>query len=269
MNRPLYDQLVRYYEVLEGRDWVSETNLIASVLEAHRCESVVDLGCGTGYHARSLAKLGFETTGVDISRQNIRFAKEKAMEEGAGVDFVVGSYYGYRPAKSPDAALCMNWSIPVKDGELRRFFDNTYSMLRPGGLLIFDYEKVDEIVWDDVGKPIFEWWNVEEELVVRVSVGVMESNVLSSRDVYAIYTKGYRSGLPDEKLRYKATAEANGVRMYKDHSFVRFFSPPEIRRLARASGFKVVANLVLPRKKYKRSYAVLEKIEGTRKPSQV
>jgi SAM-dependent methyltransferase len=263
LNRPLYDQLVRYYEVLEGRDWVGETDLIASVLDAHQCRSVVDLGCGTGYHARSLARLGFETSGVDISRQNIRFAKEKAMEEGADVDFVVGSYYGYRPVKSPDAALCMNWSIPVKDGELRRFLDNTHSMLRPGGLLIFDYEKVEEIVWDDVGKPNFEWWDVEGELVVRVSVGMIESNVLSSRDVYAIYPKRYRPGPPDEKLRYKATAEANDVRIYRDHSFVRFFSPREIRRLARASGFKVVANLVLPRKKYRRSYAVLEKIKGT------
>ena len=44
MNRPLYSQLVAYYELVEGRDWKSEVNLIGSVLTNYGSESVVDLG---------------------------------------------------------------------------------------------------------------------------------------------------------------------------------------------------------------------------------
>lgn len=261
MDRPLYNQLVRYYELLEGRDWRSELSLVASVLEEHECKSIVDLGCGTGYHVRSLTKLGFRATGVDISARNIRCAKKKAAEEGIHTRFVVGSYYEYHPAKSFDAALCLNWSIPVRDGEVRRFLDNAYSLLRPGGLLIFDYEKVSELAWNDVGKPILDSWDLNKELVVRVSVGQVDSNVLSSRDVYVIYPKHHETKSPDENSRYKAVSEGKDVQIYVDHSFVRFFSLAEIRRFARASGFRMVANLVLPRRQYRHNYAALEKVE--------
>ena len=76
------------------------------------------------------------------------------MEENVRPSFVVGSYYEYRPTESFDSALCLNWSIPVKDNEVKRFLNNTYSLLRPGGLLIFDFERVSQIVWSDVGKAI-------------------------------------------------------------------------------------------------------------------
>jgi len=259
VDRPLYSQLVCYYELLEGRDWKSEINLIASVLEDNECKSVVDLGCGTGYQVRSLARLGFRTTGVDISARNIRFAKKKATEEGIHPRFVVGSYYEHHPVKSYDAALCLNWSIPVKDGDIRRFLDNTHSLLRSGGLLIFDYEKVSDLAWDDVGKPILDSWDLDKELVVRVSVGQVGSNVLSSRDIYVIYPKHHEPELPNENSRYKAVNEGKDFQIYVDHSFVRFFSLAEIRRFARVSGFKMVADLVLPGRHYKRSYATLKK----------
>lgn len=259
MDRPLYNQLARYYESLEGRDWNGEVKLVASVLRHHGCRSVVDLGCGTGYQARSLTKMGFGATGLDISRQNIRFAKKKAEEEGVSTRFIAGSYYGYRPVKSFDAALCLNWSIPVKDAEVRRFLDNASSLLRPGGLLIFDYEKVSEIAWKDVGKPTFESWEMGNELVVRVCVGQVESNVLSSRDIYVVLPKQQASESPTESHRYDAITNRKDARIYKDHSYVRFFSLQQIRHFATNSGFRMVANHALPRKQYKRNYAVLRK----------
>jgi 2-polyprenyl-3-methyl-5-hydroxy-6-metoxy-1,4-benzoquinol methylase len=118
MQRPLYNQLVDYYELLEGRDWRSEINLIASILRHNRCRSLIDLGCGTGYHVRALAKLGFTASGIDISKQNIEFARKKAAKERGRPRFVVGSYYEYRSEDSVDAALCLNWSIPIRDNEV-------------------------------------------------------------------------------------------------------------------------------------------------------
>jgi SAM-dependent methyltransferase len=260
MDRPLYSQLVAYYELIEGRDWKSEINLITSIMRDHQCRSLVDLGCGPGYHVRALTSLGFRATGIDISKQNIRFARKRAEEENIRPRFVVGSYYEYRPAESFDVALCLNWSIPVRDDEVKRFLDNTYSLLRPRGLLIFDFERISQVVWSDVGKAITESWDQERKLIVRVSVGRMFSNVLYSRDVYIIYPKSSEPMLPNERSRYEAVKKSNHVQIYVDNSCVRFFSMSEIRAFARHSGFKVIANLVLPRTRYKRNYAVLKKI---------
>jgi len=259
MNRPLYSQLVSYYELIEGRDWQKEINLLRSILREHQCKSIIDLGCGTGFHARALTKLGFEMTGIDISKQNVLFARRKAKEENVQPSFVVGSYYEYTPSTRFDSALCLNWSIPVKDGEVKRFLDNTHSLLRPRGLLVFDFELVSQIVWNDVGTAITDWWDQNGKLIVRVSVGQMASNVLYSKDVYLIYKKYNKESQPDEKLRYKASNPH--VEMYVDRSCVRFFSMREIGKFATRSGFRVIGNFLLPRSKYKRNYVVLEKID--------
>lgn len=259
MDRPLYNQLVPYYELVEGRDWQSEIRLIASFLRSRGSESVVDLGCGTGYHVRALTKLGFKVAGVDISKQNILFARRMAKVENVHPHFIVGSYYEYHPPGVFDAALCLNWSIPVRNDQVKRFLDNTNSFLRHGGYLIFDYERISQIAWGDVGKPITESWNLGRELVVRVSVGRLISNVLYSEDVYILYSKSSKLTEPSERSRYEA-ADTGNVRIFIDNSCVRFFSVSELRKFAKQSGFRVVANFHLPRMKYDRNYTVLMKI---------
>jgi SAM-dependent methyltransferase len=260
MDRPLYSQLVTYYELVEGRDWQSEIRLLSSVLKKHACKSIVDLGCGTGYHVRALSKLRFRATGIDISKHNIRFAKRKTEEERGTSSFVVGSYYDFHPRCRFDAAICLNWSIPVRNDEVKRFLDNTYSLLRPGGILVFDFEKVSEIVWSDVGKAITESWDQAGRAIVRVSVGQIVSNVLCSRDVYLIYWKLSGSKLPDERSRYEVVKKSMQVQTYIDRSCVRFFSTSEIKDFAQRSGFKVIERFVLPRDRYKRTYAVLKRV---------
>jgi SAM-dependent methyltransferase len=260
MNRPLYNELVAHYELIEGRDWRSETDLITSILRKHESRSIVDLGCGTGYHVRALAKRGFHATGIDISEQNIQFARKEAKRQRVDPHFLVDSYYAYRPGEKFDAALCLNWSIPVTDDGLREFLNNTNALLGNGGVLIFDFERISQIVWKDVGKAMMDSWEHGGELVVRVSVGEMVSNVLYSRDVYAIYPKHSRPTLPNEKARYKAALRSDLVRVYVDRSYVRFFTLQEIRCFGKYSGFRLADNFALPGNRYKRNYAVLKKI---------
>ena len=260
MRRPLYDELVPYYEVIEGRDWRGEVKLIVSILRENASETVIDLGCGPGYHVRALSKYGFKVTGVDISMPNILFARNSARREKTHPEFVVGSYYNYRPRENVDACLCLNWSIPTRDDELHRFLRNTRFMLRVGGLLILDYERVSDIVWKDLGKPVVSSWNLGELMIVRVSVGQMISNVLHSRDVYILYPKRSRPRIPNEAARYGPKRGSNSLKVYVDSSYVRFFSLPELRRFAVRSGFRLIENHVLPRNGYKRNYAVLKKV---------
>jgi SAM-dependent methyltransferase len=260
MYRPLYDQLVPYYDLVEGRDWRGEVRLVACVLRKHGSETVVDLGCGPGYHVRALAKLGFNVVGVDISPRNILFARKRARQEHVHPRFVVGNYYNYQPRQTADATLCLNWSIPTRDDELRRFLNNTRSILRIGGLLILDYERIAEIVRKDLGRPMVNSWNVKGLVIVRVSVGSLVSNVLHSRDIYILYPHRNQTRSPDEAARYSRVRSSGLVQVYVDVSHVRFFSIPELRHFAVQSGFRLIENHVLPRNGYKRNYAVFERV---------
>lgn len=48
----------------------------------------VDLGCGAGQHTRSLARLGFDITGIDLSPEAIRLARKGAKKEDLSIQFV-------------------------------------------------------------------------------------------------------------------------------------------------------------------------------------
>ena len=48
---------------------------------------VIDIGCGTGRHAIELTKRGYSVTGVDLSGNQIKRAREKAQEAGVVIDF--------------------------------------------------------------------------------------------------------------------------------------------------------------------------------------
>ena len=45
--------------------------------------SILDIGGGTGRYSIYLAQLGYDVTLVDLSDENVKFAKEKAKELGA------------------------------------------------------------------------------------------------------------------------------------------------------------------------------------------
>ena len=54
---------------------------------------ILDLGCGTGWTSRFLARAGYAVKGVDIAEEAVAAARELAADEGlAGVEFSVGDY---------------------------------------------------------------------------------------------------------------------------------------------------------------------------------
>src|SRR5262245_55531714 len=128
--------------------------------------AMLDLGCGTGRHARSLAAHGFDVTGLDLSgasiaqakrheAPNLRFCRHD-MREPFGVDafdhvFSLFTSFGY-------------FDDPADN---LRVVGNVANALRPGGTLVLDYLNAayaeahlvpDEVVVrDDVTYRIFRW----------------------------------------------------------------------------------------------------------------
>jgi ubiquinone/menaquinone biosynthesis C-methylase UbiE len=59
-------------------------------MENHAPGRALDLGCGTGTNAITLAKHGWEVTGIDFANRAIRIARQKAQEAGLNVEFLTG-----------------------------------------------------------------------------------------------------------------------------------------------------------------------------------
>ena len=58
-------------------------------IENHPAGRALDLGCGTGTNVITLAKHGWEVTGVDYVGRAIRKAKKKAQQAGVSVELLV------------------------------------------------------------------------------------------------------------------------------------------------------------------------------------
>ncbi|MBN1913670.1 MAG: class I SAM-dependent methyltransferase [Candidatus Omnitrophica bacterium] len=66
---------------------VGECDFIEEELDHDRSLKIIDIGCGTGRHAIELTKRGYSVTGVDLSENQVKRAKEKAQEAGVAIDF--------------------------------------------------------------------------------------------------------------------------------------------------------------------------------------
>ncbi|MGB5173380.1 MAG: class I SAM-dependent methyltransferase, partial [Thermoanaerobaculia bacterium] len=65
-----------------------EADLLGRVLSSGPSERVLDLGCGTGEHARFLAQQGFSVVGIDSSESQIATAREAP--QLAGIEYLQG-----------------------------------------------------------------------------------------------------------------------------------------------------------------------------------
>ncbi|MEW5916094.1 MAG: class I SAM-dependent methyltransferase [Gemmatimonadota bacterium] len=88
------------------KDYAAEANDVAQRIRALHpaARSVLDVGCGTGEHARLLATThGFSVDGIDINADFLRLAREK---NPAGV-FVTADMTAFDLGRRYDAVICM------------------------------------------------------------------------------------------------------------------------------------------------------------------
>jgi len=58
-------------------------------IETHKPGRVIDLGCGTGTNVVTLARAGWQVTGIDFASRAIRKAKRKVADAGVQADLYV------------------------------------------------------------------------------------------------------------------------------------------------------------------------------------
>ena len=65
-----YSRAAEFYDLLYGseKDYLAEARLLEGLIReaCPDARSILDVGCGTGAHARALLDLGFQVDGVDL-----------------------------------------------------------------------------------------------------------------------------------------------------------------------------------------------------------
>ncbi len=138
---------------------------------------VLDLCCGAGHLSRYLAERGFQVTGLDGSKELLKFALNN-VPQGR---FIVGDARKFSFAEKFDAVLCTFDSINhiLQWEELVSVFRNVRSVLNGGGSFLFDLnmEEAYLTMWDKMSA------EVEDESVCIVRGGYSPEEKLGRTEI--------------------------------------------------------------------------------------
>lgn len=179
----LYDLIYRQF-----KDYADECQRVADLLDrAHpEARTVLDVACGTGEHARILARRhGYRVDGLDIEPEFVRLARQKHPEGR----FVCGDMTDFDLGRRYDVVLCLFSSIGyVKTLEnvertLRQFREH----LAAGGVVVVE-PWIEPAAWQS-GRVFMHTAESEDVTVCRMShsgqrdrTSVLEFHYLIGRD---------------------------------------------------------------------------------------
>lgn len=147
----------RYYHILYKNRSIDEANKFIEAIikylpyKPSKDIKVLDLACGKGRHSIHLSSIGFDVTGVDISKKSIEFAKRNESnslkffqhdmrnifkENSFDIVFNLFTSFGYFMTKEEDLNV------------LNAIYDN----LKPNGLFVFDFLNTTQVVKNLVPK---------------------------------------------------------------------------------------------------------------------
>ncbi|MFW5972683.1 MAG: class I SAM-dependent DNA methyltransferase [Bacteroidota bacterium] len=141
-----HDALYRralYYDIALRRDVDREVDFIRQVYHQHSAKalsSILEIGCGPGYHARALARRGIRVSALDINPEMLEIAREYAAAEAIDVDWIEADMKFFHVEKPVEMAVCLFDGIDalLTDRDVDDHLHSVAANLVDGGLYLVD-----------------------------------------------------------------------------------------------------------------------------------
>ena len=197
----------------------STTSWLAGRMGMKPGSRLLDLGCGPGLYAEEFSKYGIEVTGVDFSSNSIKYAKNRASEQGLNINYICGNYLDTEYGKEFDAAAIIYYDFGVLFPEDRdNFLTRVHDALKLGGLFAFDVlapghrSNPQEKNWDACVGPGF-----------------------FSPDSHLVFSESYHFPGEQAWMDQHVIWDTNGPRVIR--SWDHYYTPAGITAILEARGF--------------------------------
>jgi 2-polyprenyl-6-hydroxyphenyl methylase/3-demethylubiquinone-9 3-methyltransferase len=115
----------------------AKRKLIGELKIDPKATAALDVGCGGGFLTEEIARLGFDTTGVDPSERSVRAASVHARETGLHIRYETGAGESLPfEDRSFGAVFCCDVLEHVRD--LPMVITEISRVLKPGGVFVYD-----------------------------------------------------------------------------------------------------------------------------------
>lgn len=202
-------------------DCRKEFGRFRSALERYGCESVLELGCGTGGLAPYFLAAGYTYTGVDLSREMLTIAQR----EHPKARFAHGDMRRFSVPRKVDSVLVAGRSFAhlSRNQDVLAALRSIHKALKPGGILIFD---------NFDARKIFTKFRKRTRQNIRREGRrfVRESRLTPNLKTGWTWNWDARYVVHDELRK----------RRFRDRSLLRAFTPDELRLFLTLAGFETL-----------------------------
>ncbi|HLC41469.1 MAG TPA: class I SAM-dependent methyltransferase [Methylomirabilota bacterium] len=218
-----------FYEIAFDQNRKAETDFLEACFKRYARRPVrrlLDVACGTGSHLFRLAQRGYQVAGLDLSKENLDYVRQKAANRSLSVELIHADMARFRVPRPFDAVICMQDS----QGHLltsEAILDHLKAVaraLRPGGLYIFD-----RMIPNSWANPAWRWaWTKRRGgLTIRTTFTTLRNANLVSQ-------------VCREEILFEI--QENGTRsLLRQHHLTRVVFPQELRALvAQVPAFELV-----------------------------
>ncbi|WP_238653375.1 class I SAM-dependent methyltransferase [Paenibacillus piscarius] len=149
--------------------------------------SILDLGCGPGLYTERLATLGYDVTGLDISRRSIAYAQEHDRQS----QYLYKNYLelDYTEAFDMITLIYCDYGA-LTQSERHALLGKVHRALKPGGLFIMDVfthqtirSKQDSTSWS--AQPDGGFWHTEPHICLEAAY-YYEDHTVEARQTVAV-----------------------------------------------------------------------------------
>lgn len=231
----IFSSYAHYYDLLYcNKDYQAEADFVHNLLQkyASKTKTILELGCGTGIHAVSLAKKGYNIRGIDISKDMLKQANKRCSRIPKNISkrlsFSHGDIRKVRLEQRYDAVIGLFHVISYQttNSDLISTFDTVSKHLKPGGTFIFDCWYGPAVL---TKRPEVRIKRIENEQirVVRIAEPVMHYNENVVDVNYQVFIKNKKTEVIEElkekhRMRYFFKPELNLFLKKKDMQILHF-----------------------------------------------
>ncbi|RBP46829.1 class I SAM-dependent DNA methyltransferase [Garciella nitratireducens] len=140
----MYQQFAQVYDILmmEDIDYFKWAKYLEEIFDYWKCKpkNIIDLACGTGNITISLAQMGYDMVGIDISQDMLAIAEQKARKLSIDIQWLHQDMKRFQGFRDRDAIICVcdGMNYILKENDLKEIFSRIYSSLRKNGIFVFD-----------------------------------------------------------------------------------------------------------------------------------
>lgn len=174
-NRAAWNAIAAAYQAKWWKDvpldhffwwWTGAVEDELRLLDEVQGKRVLVLGCGGGQDCIALVRMGAaEVTGIDLSEEQLRYARQLAAREGVSVSFLRGNIEDLSAIASGSQDMVVSAQALTYVEHVDRCFAETYRVVKPGNSFAFSVRHpFDVCLADEPPYPVVKpYWQGEKD----------------------------------------------------------------------------------------------------------